>query len=210
MAALAESVGLAHPPLTLEGLPLPITMRFREPLTDEELIAFSARIEPYRIERNENGELEIMTPLVFGGGRRESYVIGRLELWTELHGGASFSSGTGFKLPDGSMRCPDAAWISDIRCASLAADDIDRIAPICPDFVVEVLSKTDRRVTLESKMESWIANGAQLAWMIDPFAATVSIYRPNTAAEILTRPNWVEADTIVPGFRLETSRLWAK
>jgi Uma2 family endonuclease len=185
-------------------------MRFREPLTDEELITFSAKIEPYRIERNENGELEIMTPLVTGGGRRESYVIGKLELWKEQHGGESFSSGTGFKLPDGSVRCPDAAWISDRRWASLSGDDSDRVAPICPDFVVEVLSKTDRRPTLETKMEMWIANGAQLAWMIDPFAATLSIYRPAAAVEILSRPDWAEADAVVPGFRLETSRLWAK
>ena len=59
-------------------------------------------------------------------------------------------------------------------------------------------------------MEMWMANGAQLAWMIDPFAATIGIYRPNAAAEILTRPDWVEADAVVPSFRLETARLWAK
>lgn len=210
MAALAESVALVNPPLNLAGLPLPITMRFRESLTDEELIAFSARIEPYRLEQNENGELEIMTPLVYGGGRRESYVIGKLQLWTEQHGGESFSSGTGFRLPDGSVRCPDAAWISDSQCQTLDADDNERIARICPDFVVEVRSKSDSRSTLERKMEMWIANGTQLAWMVDPFAAIIGIYRPGDVVEMLVRPDSVEADAVVPGFRLETARLWAK
>jgi len=189
---------------------MPITMRFREPLTVEELIAFSAKVEPYRIERNAEGEIEIMTPLVPGGGRRESYVILRLGLWAEEHGGESFSSDTGFTLPDGSMRCPDASWISQERWLALTPEEQNEFSPICPEFVVEIVSKSDSRKTVERKMEMWIANGAQLAWMIDPFAATVSIYRPGAAVEVLNRPDWVEADSVVTGFRLETSRLWAK
>ena len=208
MAALAESIGSDL--TTFAGLRLPLAIRLSEPFSDEQLRAFAEKIEPYRIERNAQGEIEIMTPLVPGGGRRESYVIGRLELWAEEHGGESFSSDTGFTLPDGSMRCPDASWISRERWLALTEEERNEFSPICPEFVVEIVSKSDSRKTVERKMEMWIANGAQLAWLIDPFAATLTIYRPGHAPHQLTRPEWVEADTVVPGFRLETSRLWAK
>jgi Uma2 family endonuclease len=92
----------------------------------------------------------------------------------------------------------------------LTPEEQNEFSPICPEFVVEIVSKSDSRKTVERKMEMWLANGAQLTWMIDPFAATVSIYRPGAAVEVLNRPDWVEADSVVTGFRLETSRLWAK
>ncbi len=208
MAALAESVALDM--TTFAGLRLPLAIRLSAPFTDEQLCAFAASIEPYRVERNAQGELEIMTPLVPNGGRRESYVIRRLDLWAEEHGGESFSSDTGFTLPDGSMRCPDASWISEERWRALTEEEQDQFSPICPEFIVEVVSKSDSRKTVERKMEMWLANGAQLAWMIDPYAATLSIYRPGTEAEVLSRPDWAEAETVVPGFRLEMARLWAK
>jgi Uma2 family endonuclease len=208
MAAVAEIVGAEQ--ITFAGLRLPLAIRLSQPFSDEQLRAFASRIEPYRVERNALGEIEIMTPLVTRGGRRESYVIGQLELWTEKNGGESFSSNTGFTLRDGSMRCADAAWLSAARWLALTEEERDSFAPTCPEFVVEILSKSDSRDTLERKMEMWIANGAKLAWMIDPFAATVSIYRPSEGIELLERPELVEADSVVKGFRLETSRLWAK
>ena len=85
-----------------------------------------------------------------------------------------------------------------------------RASRVCPDFLVEVLSGSDSRTKLEATMEMWMVNGARLAWMIDPFAATLSIYRPGQQLEVLARPEWVEADSVVPGFRLETARLRAK
>jgi Uma2 family endonuclease len=208
MAALAESVRLEH--FSLAGLPMPATIRLSAPLNDDELLAFSLRNRPLRIERNSMGELEIMTPIGGKGSRGESYIIRELDFWAEKNGGASFSSNGGFSLPDGSMHSADAAWVSDERWNALSDDQQASYPPLCPDFVVELRSLTDRRTTIEAKMEMWIANGAQLAWMIDPFAATVSIYRPGVAVEVLSRPEWVEADSVVSGFRLETSRLWAE
>ena len=208
MAGLAQSV--APEAVTFAGLRLPLAIRLEEALSDEQLLAFAGKIEPLRVERNSQGELEIMTPLVPGGGRRESYVIRRLDLWAEEHGGESFSSDTGFRLPDGSMRCPDASWISQSRWLTLTEKERNEFSPICPNFVVEIVSKSDSPRTVARKMEMWIANGAQLAWMIDPFAATVSIYQPGAAVQILTRPDWVEAASVVVGFSLETARLWER
>jgi Uma2 family endonuclease len=192
------------------GLTMPLTFRPSVPLSDDELIAFSRRNEPYQIERNTDGELEVMSPCGTEGSSWEAEVIAELTLWARKHGGKTFSSSGGFKLPDGSVRSPDAAWASSALWDALSLTDRRRYAPICPEFVVEVLSENDSPLVLRAKMEMWVANGAKLAWMIDPFAATVSIYRPDAAVEVLERPDWVEAETVVAGFRLEMSRLWAK
>jgi Uma2 family endonuclease len=208
MAALAESCEVEL--LSLAGLTMPVTLRPAKPLTDQELIAFSRRNRPYRIEQNAKGELEIMSPAGSKGANREAYVIRALGIWTEQNGGMDFSSNGGFTLPDNALRSPDASWIAQTRWDALPEIDQEGYASACPDFLVEILSKTDSRTMLEEKMEMWIANGARLAWMIDPFAAEIIIYRPEKASERLMRPDWIEADEVVPGFRLETSRLWAK
>lgn len=208
MAALAESARLEH--FSLAGLPMPVTVRFDTPMTDEELIAFSRRNLPYRIERNAKGELEIMSPVGFEGGQRELFAGARLLGWAEEHGGYCVSSNGGFTLPNGAVRSPDASWVSDARIDGLTGAEKKGFAPICPEFLIELLSESDSRLTLEEKMEMWIANGAKLAWMIDPFAADILIYQPGEAPRRALRPDWVEAETVVPGFRLEMARLWAK
>lgn len=206
MAALAESVGLEH--FSLAGLPVPVTIRLPEPLTDDELIAFSHRNRPYRIERNEKGELEIMSPVNTNGGRREMLVGAKLFDWAEVHGGIVVSSSAGFTLSDTSVRSPDASWLSDAQWNGLTDAEQRGFAPVCPEFLIEILSESDSRPKLEAKMEMWIANGAQLAWMIDPYAATVTIYRPGSPTEVLKRPESVTAESIVPGFQLQMQKLW--
>lgn len=208
MAALAEGVELEN--LSLTGLPMPVTIRLSEPLSDQELIAFSRRNQPYRIERNEEGELEIRSPLGFDGGQREMFVVAKLFAWAETSDGVCVTSNAGFKLPTGAVRSPDASWTSKARLSRLTDAERRGFALVCPEFLVEVVSETDRRSVLDAKMQMWIANGARLAWMIDPYAATVSIYRPGSSPQVLTRPDWVEAETVVAGFRLETSRLRAQ
>ena len=194
--------------ITLAGLPLPVIVRPATALTDDELMLFSQRNQGYRIERNSQGELEIMSPSGGDGSRWESRVIRELDVWAEQNGGASFSSNGGFHLPDGSVLSPDAAWISAARWNALSKDERRRFPPLCPDFLIEILSASDSRAVLEKKMLAWIANGAQLAWMIDPYASTMTIYRPDRVPEQLERPDSVEADEVVPGFRLTTRLLW--
>ena len=206
MATLAQIDVMCEGALT--GVHLPITLRPPVPLSDEEIMIFSRRNKPYRVERNVRGELEIMSPNGTEGSHWEAFVIGELHLWARDHGGMYFSSNGGFTLPDGSMRSPDAAWVSSSRWAELGRKDRKRYAPICPDFLIEILSETDSRFLLERKMQMWIDNGAKLAWMIDPYAATVSIYRPGAEVEVLERPESVEAGEPVAGFRLSTASLW--
>ena len=194
----------------LASLPLPITLQSPSAMTDEDLIALSGRNRPLQIECNSEGELEIMSPPGAQGSHWEAEVIFELGLWTRSNGGMFFSSNGGFRLPNGSMRSPDAAWVSNASWKALSKAQQRVYAPLCPEFIVEILSATDSRKRLEAKMAMWIAKGARMAWMIDPYAATVSIYRPGSMPEVLERPEWVEAATVVPGFRLAMSRLWAK
>lgn len=194
---------------SLTGLPLPITLRPSSPLSDDELIAFSRRNRPFRIERNAKGELEIMTPVGFEGGIREMLVARELAFWAEEQGGIAVGSNVGFNLPDGSTLAPDAAWLSQQKRDSLTPQQREKFPPVCPDFIVEVLSKSDSLILLQAKMEVWIANGAQLAWLIDPYAATITVYRPGATPEVLVRPISIEAGPPIEGFRITTDRLWA-
>jgi Uma2 family endonuclease len=190
------------------GLPMPLTVRPLVAMSDEEIIALSERNNPYQIERNAQGELEIMSPVVMEGGRREVAVASALWIWAEQNGGIAFGSNSGFNLPDTSMRCPEAAWISEALYQTISKRDRRSFSPVPPEFLIEILSESDRCSVLEAKKEMWIANGVQLAWMIDPYRATLSIYRPNAEVEVLERPESVEAGDPVVGFRLSMRSLW--
>lgn len=194
----------------LTGVPLPVVLRPATPMRDDELLAFSRRNRSYRIERNSKGELEIMTPVGGNGSRWEAFVIAELTIWTEQNGGVCFSSNGGFSLPDGSMLSPDASWISEGRWQALNDEQRSSFPPLCPEFVIEVLSASDSRPMLRAKMEAWLANGAQLAWMIDPQAGKLTIFRPGSGPEVLERPESIEGDGPVSGFRLRTARFWAR
>ena len=187
---------------------MPLTLRFPAPVTDEKLMEFSESIRPYRVERNEDGELEITSPTGLQGGSFEAYVIQKLGNWAEENGGVVISSQGGFTLLNTSVPMADGSWISPERWANLTAAEKEGFAPVCPDFLVEILSRSDVRKTLEAKMEGWIEAGARLAWMIDPYAATVTIYLPGQPTETLERPDRVASHTVVPGFRLDCTRFW--
>ncbi len=171
-------------------------------------MAFSRRNKPYRIERNAKGELEILTPVGSKGSIWEARAIGKLAEWADEHGGVVFSSNAGFTLPDGSVRSPDAAWASNGRWDALRVEEQEGYAPMCPEFVIEVRSKSDSREALRQKMELWIASGSQLAWMVDPFARTVEVFQPGVVTELLEGAEAVIAQKVVPEFRLELTKLW--
>ena len=200
--------------LTQEGalanLPMPYVWRPPAPLSDEELESFSRRHRPYQIERNAQGEMEIRSPTGLEGGHWELWIAGRLMLWAEEHGGIAFSPTAGFTLPDGSVRSPDASWVSQEKWDALSRKEQKGFGHICPEFLIELMSESDSRSTLEAKMQMWIANGAQLAWMIDPFACEVGIYRAGKPVEVLHAPEVLVADAVVPGFRLDMQKLWSR
>jgi Uma2 family endonuclease len=134
-----------------------------------------------------------------------------LFIWARQDGtGIDFSPNTGFKLPDGSCLSPDAAWISLDRWRTLTLEQQEGYPPLCPDFIVEVRSKSDSRGTVEAKMQSWMDNGAKLAWLVDPIAKNVTVYRPGEPSETLDQPEIVSATAPVAGFDLICGPLWSR
>lgn len=145
--------------------------------SDEELFDFCKANPLLNIERDSQKRLIIMSPTTYLSGHYESILIIELGLWNKQHGlGKVFSSSTGFTLPDGSMRSPDAAWISTQSHEKLSEAQKHKFAPICPEFVAEILSPSDSLSELKSKMLDWVANGIQLGWLIDVKNETVYIY----------------------------------
>ena len=195
--------------LDLSSLAAPVLIRPAVPLTDEELIRFSEVNKPYRFERNKYGEIVMMTPLGGIGGTHEAYVFFSFFHWNEeARTGIAFSPNTGFNLPDGSCLSPDAAWVSLARWNALTPEEQAGFPPLCPEFLIEVRSRSDSRRMVEEKMQLWMENGARLAWLVDPVDANVTVYSPGQPARTLERPETVEAGDPVAGFVLRTERLW--
>jgi Uma2 family endonuclease len=193
----------------LADMPLPLRFRPDKPMTDDELMRFCAANDLLRVERDANGEILVMTPAGNNTGRKNAYLIQVLGTWSDADGrGYAFDSNTGFTLPDGSMRSPDAAWVEAYRWDALSEADKNRFSPICPDFILELRSPSDSLPDLEAKMDLWIANGAQMAWLIDPDREVVAIYRPDDQPEVLHHPTSVQGTGVIAGFELVMARIW--
>jgi Uma2 family endonuclease len=194
----------------LQNVPLPLRFRPFSPMTDDELLRFCVANEVLRVEREANGDVLVMTPAGNRTGKRNTAIISALDVWAQADGrGYAFDSNTGFTLADGSMRSPDAAWVLAARWDALSEEEQNRFSPICPEFVVELRSESDRLPDVETKMEQWIANGAMVAWLVDPEAKTVVVYREGALPERLLRPTTVIGDGPVAGFELGMGRIWS-
>ncbi len=194
----------------IQDVELPVRLRPRAPMTDDELMAFSEANKPCKVERLATGEILVMTPSGYRNNRREAYVVRELFDWAEIDGrGEAFSSNAGFNLPDGSTLSPDAGWVDSSRVDTLTEHEQERYLPFAPDFVIEILSRSDSLAELDAKMEQWIANGARLAWRIDPYGGTVAIYAKDSAARILDRPEVVDGSGPIAGFQLKMARVWS-
>jgi Uma2 family endonuclease len=133
----------------------------------------------------------------------------QLHRWSELDGsGVSFDSSTGFILPSGAERSPDAAWMTLARWQALSAEARAKFPPACPDFVAELRSRTDDLAKLRAKMEDYRASGARLGWLIDPLERRVHVYRPGAEVETLDAPAMLAGDPVLRGFVLDLSRIW--
>ncbi len=195
--------------LVLENLPLPARIRPETPMSDEELLRFCAANDSVRIERAPDGELIVMTPTGSESSGMNSEINAELTIWTRSDGrGKAFDSSGGFTLPDGSMLNPDGAWVELRRWLALTGPQRNSFAPICPDFVLELRSNSDSLPVLEAKMKQWIANGAQVAWLIDPIRRAVTIYCVGQQPELLTEPTSVQGTGPIAGFELVMERVW--
>ena len=161
------------------------------------------------LERTTDGEVIIMPPAGGETGSRNLSIGSQLWNWNERqHTGIAFDSSTGFHLPNGADRAPDASWVLQERWDALSASQKRKFPPLCPDFVVELRSTSDRIQIIRDKMQEYIDNGARLGWLIDPTTRTVEIYEPGEEVETLYNPDRVAGDPVLPGFILDMKRVW--
>jgi len=188
---------------------MPVRITFERPLSDKALMRFSAANEALRVERDANGELIVMSPTGSEGSSWNAEITAELTIWARRDGrGRVFDSNGGFTLSDGSVRAADAAWVSFHRWNALTREQQQGYAPICPEFVIELKSPSDRLAELQAKMQMWIANGAEVAWLIDPERKVVEIYRLGQSPEVLHEPSSVQGTGPVAGFELVMERVW--
>jgi Uma2 family endonuclease len=178
-------------------------------MSREEYRRFCELNPKLRAERSKEGVVTVLPPAGARTGNKNSYVAAQLTIWSMQSGsGEPFDSSTGFDLPDGSNKSPDAAWVCNERLPLLVYDERDGYAQICPDFVIELRSATDSLSKAQQKMTEWIANDARLGWLIDPLEKRIWIYRPQRPAELLDQPATVSGDPELPGFTLQFERIW--
>jgi Uma2 family endonuclease len=196
-------------PAALERGPLLLHLTPGLALSPEQFFRLCQLNPDLRFERTARGDIIVMPPTGGKTGARNHRLAVQLGLWADRDGsGVVFDSSTGFTLPNGATRSPDLAWVRRSRLASLTSEQKERFLPLCPDFVVELLSPADSLPMTQEKMVEYCANGAQLGWLIDPGERRVHVYRPGAAVEVLDDPRTVRGDPVLTGFVLDLAPIW--
>ena len=204
---------LTRPTTHIAAEPEPFVIKFKPltPMNDKQFAKFCALNDDLRIERTAKGEIVLMAPTHGTTGNKNAKINTRLGIWSEQNDtGDYYDSSTGFKLPTGALRSPDAAWVLKTRLDALTQEERSGYISLCPDFVIELRSDSDSLRMLQAKMQEYMDNGARLGWLIDPISSPkrVHIYRSNAAVQILDEPDEVSGDPELPGFTLDMKRIW--
>jgi Uma2 family endonuclease len=179
------------------------------PMTDDEFWDFCQDNPDLRIERTAEGEIEIMPPTGGESGDSNDEVSFQLRGWAKRdRRGKTYNSSTGFILPNGATRSPDASWVERSRIAALTRAQMQRFVPLCPDFVVELTSPTDRLKKVQAKMREYMENGAKLGWLLDVHTKTVYVYRPGRDVERIVAPDSMVGEVPIDGFALDLTEVW--
>jgi Uma2 family endonuclease len=186
--------------MTAITLQIPKSLKF----TDDKFVEIVAANKDLRLELSSQGELSIMSPTGGETGDRNLELGGQVWFWNRQNGlGKAFDSSTGFKLPNGATRSPDVSWIKIERWNALTSEQRKKFLPLCPDFVIELVSESDDLADTQAKMREYIANGLRLGWLINPKNQQVEIYRPNQEIEVLESPTSLFGEDVLPGFILD-------
>ncbi|NEO04375.1 Uma2 family endonuclease [Moorena sp. SIO3I8] len=162
-----------------------------------------------RLERTANGELIVRPPTGGNTGKRNAQLSAQFVIWnnqTKL--GVVFDSSCAFRLPNGAERSPDVSWVKIERWNQLTPEQQDTFPPLCPDFVLELRSRTDTMESLRQKMQEYLDNGISLGWLIDPKNRIVEIYKPQQEVKVLNSPKTLSAEEVLPGFSLNFETVW--
>ena len=174
-----------------------------EPYTSEEFATLTATYPDLRMELTQEGELIIMPPAGGETGSKNADLTADLVIWNRTaQMGKVFDSSTGFVLPNEAKRSPDASWVPIAEWEALSSEECQEFPPLCPSFVIELRSRTDRLSTVQEKMREYIDNGAKLGWLIDPRSRRVEIYRTGQEVEIVDAPASLSGEDVLPDFVL--------
>ncbi|MEH2144827.1 Uma2 family endonuclease [Nostoc sp.] len=178
-------------------------------LTDEQFFQICQANRDLKFERTATGELIIMPPTGGETGNRNGRLNQQLFNWTDADGtGIAFDSSTCFKLPNSADRSPDAAWIKLERWDALTGEQKEKFPPICPNFVIELLSPSDSLKVAQDKMREYLDNGLRLGWLINRKSRQVEIYRQGQKVEILDSPTTLSGEDVLKGFVLNLGMIW--
>ena len=187
-----------------------MAIQWERGMTDDEYFQFCADNPDVRIERSAEGDILIMPPVGGESGFRNSELTVQLGTWARKDGrGRAFDSSVEYFLPSGAAYSPDASWVLRSRLDKLTREEKRKFPRLCPDFVVELRSPSDRLAKLKAKMREWIENGAQLGWLLDPDHRTVYVYRPGREPEQLVNPERIAGEGPVAEFVLVLAEIWA-
>ena len=192
-----------------ESQPLVLHVRPALELSEDEFFAFCQQNRDLRIEQTREGDWIIMPPTGFETGSRNSEISRQLANWAKQDGtGVAVDSSTGFVLPNGAKRSPDAAWVRRDRLATVTPDQKKKFLPLAPDFAVELRLPSDGLPPIQDKLEEYIENGTRLGWLIDTQQRQVSVYRPGSPPEVRDAPATLAGDPELPGFTLGLTPVW--
>lgn len=188
----------------------PLTVKFDSfQLSDEQFYQLCQDNRDLRFEKSCRGDLVIMPPTGGETGNRNLEISYQLQAWSRNKQlGIAFDSSTGFKLPNGAERSPDAAWIALEKWNNLTAKQRQAFVPICPDFVIELRSKSDSLKSLQDKMQEYLENGTRLGWLINYQNRQVEIYRSGQAVELLENSISLSGEDVLLGFVLDLRTIW--
>ena len=177
--------------------------------SDDEFFRFCQENELARIERTANHEIIIMPPAGFESSYSSGQAFGSLLIWhRQYRQGRVLESSVGYLLPDGAVLSTDASWVSPARLATVTPAQLQKFPPLCPDFVIEVKSPSDRLPTLQAKMEQWLANGVRLGFLIDTETEAAYVYRPGQPVQTVQGfGNELSGEPVLPGFQLDLQEL---
>ena len=172
-------------------------------ITEDQFFALCQLNRDLRLERNAEGDIIVMPPTGGETGNRNAEITGQVVSWTKQDGtGAVFDSSTGFKLPNGADRSPDAAWVRRSRLAQLSREEKEKFLPLCPDFVIELLSPSDDLEEIQAKMDEYTENGARLGWLLDPKSRRIYVYRSGKRVIVMKNAEEISGEPELPGFVL--------
>ncbi|MEM1171481.1 MAG: Uma2 family endonuclease [Cyanobacteria bacterium P01_H01_bin.35] len=178
-------------------------------ITDEQFFQLCQKNQDLRFERNAKGDLIIMSPTGGETGNYNAEIFVDLGSWnrrTKL--GKIFDSSTGFKLPNGATRSPDASWITMEKWNNLTPEERTKFLPLCPDFLIELMSPSDSLSETKEKMQEYLENGMRLGWLINRKNRQVEVYRVGKEVEILDAPQTLFGEDVLPGFVLDMELIW--